>query len=70
MGKIYAYARYAIHFIEISEHFFEPICEIFDLADAMYRLIFRGENISSNIINILQNLEAYIADDDVNNNLY
>ncbi len=28
MAKIYAYARYAIHFIEITERFFEPICEI------------------------------------------
>jgi hypothetical protein len=28
IAKIYAYARYAIHFIEITERFFEPICEI------------------------------------------
>jgi hypothetical protein len=28
VAKIYAYARYAIHFIEIAERVFEPICEI------------------------------------------
>ncbi len=28
VAKIYAYARYAIHFIEIAERVSEPICEI------------------------------------------
>ncbi len=69
MGKIYAYARYAINFIDISERVFGPICEIFDLAYALYRLIFRGDNIGANIINT-QNFETYIAGDDVKDNLY
>ncbi len=69
MWKIYAYARYAINFIDIYERVFGPICEIFDLADVLYSLIFRDDNIGANIINI-QNFETYIADDDVKDNLY
>ncbi len=69
MGKIYTYARYAINFIDISERVFGLICEILDLADALYRLIFRGDNIGANIINT-QNFETYIADDDVKDNSY
>ncbi len=69
VGKIYTYARYAINFIDISERVFGLICEILDLADALYRLIFRGDNIGANIINT-QNFETYIADDDVKDNSY
>ncbi len=49
--------------------FLNQSVKFFDLADALYRLIFRGGNIGANIINI-QNFEAYIADDDVKDNLY
>jgi hypothetical protein len=39
------------------------------LADALYRLIFRGGGIGANIINI-ENFEVDLANDDANDNLY
>jgi hypothetical protein len=69
VAKIYAYTIYAIHFVKLSECVFQLICKILDLAYAIYWLIFRGGNIGTNII-ILQNFEAYFADDYVKDNLY
>ncbi len=39
------------------------------LADALYRLTFRGGGIGENIINI-ENFEVDLADDDSKDNLY